>query len=168
MAWANDRWFFGTALLERQKVHLIRFDVSALMLALGCALMVGCATPEVGAPCMPEQIPDNGFNKNEAYVETSSVQCQTRVCLVYQLDGDPDDRCQQVICNPDDVTCVPHTCATRDQVEERVYCSCRCKAPSADFAQCDCPAGYSCKEILKGGGPGVQGSYCVNARTLNK
>lgn len=149
-------------------MHLIRLDVSALLLMAAGALVSGCASPEVGAPCMPEQIPDNGFNKNEAYVETSSVQCETRVCLVYQLDGDPDEFCHEVRCAVDDVNCVPHTCATRADIESRVYCSCRCKSPSADFAQCDCPTGYKCEEILKGGGPGVQGSYCVNASTLNK
>lgn len=147
-------------------MRLIRIVVSALLLVAGSALASACTTPEVGAPCMPEQIPENGFNKAEAYVETSSVQCETRVCLVYQLEGVPGD-CTPVTCAEDDPNCVERVCASEEEVRDRVYCSCRCKAPSADFAQCECPAGYTCEEILEEGGPGVQGSYCVNARTVN-
>ncbi len=58
------------------------------LLAFGPAA-VGCNAPGVGDPCTPENIPSDGFNGSEAYLETSSVQCRTRVCMVYQLQGDP-------------------------------------------------------------------------------
>ena len=55
------------------------------------AMLVGCRASGVGDPCAPEVVPEGGFNMAEAYLETSSVQCRTRVCMVYQLEGDPSE-----------------------------------------------------------------------------
>jgi hypothetical protein len=135
------------------------FSSSPLSAAIGVAvLMVGCATPPVGAPCLPEQIPESGFSAKEAYIESSSVQCETRVCLVYQLAGDPRD------------TCVPSTeperiCAEKSEVAERVYCTCRCDSKGSGFGECECPSGFSCVEVLSQGDRGVRGSYCVKSDT---
>jgi hypothetical protein len=101
----------------------------------------GCATG-VGDPCVPEQIPEGGFDENEAYIETSSVQCETRVCGVFKFEGDPRQQDQRI-------------------VEDRIYCTCRCKAPSKEFATCECPDDFECVEVLELGGKGVRGSYCV-------
>jgi hypothetical protein len=121
-------------------------------------LATGCSTPAVGAPCLPEQIPETGFSAKEAYIESSSVQCETRVCLVYQLAGDPRD------------TCVPsadgeRVCAEKSEVAERIYCTCRCDSQGSGFGECECPSGFSCVEVLSQGDRGVRGSYCVKSDT---
>jgi hypothetical protein len=118
----------------RKQPHLCLFGLLLLVSA-------GCATG-VGDPCQPEQIPEGGFAETEAYIETSSVQCETRVCGVFKFVGDPRT-------------------ADRRVVEDKIYCTCRCKAPDPDFAVCDCPDDFECQEVLDLGGPGVRGSYCV-------
>jgi hypothetical protein len=135
--------------------------------------LVGCSTPAVGAPCLPEQVPSDGFNESEAYIESSSVQCETRVCMVYKLDGAPDGsgiKCQPkpiTPCAATDKNCVtPVACATDEDVTARVYCTCRCQSPSSKFASCTCPSGYQCTPVLEQGSIGVRGSYCVRADTV--
>ena len=113
------------------------------LLGLVLAVSAGCATG-VGDPCTPEVIPDDGFKNSEAYIETSSVQCQTRVCGVFKYQGDP---------RHDDPR----------QVEKKIYCTCRCEAPDPRFGTCDCPDGFECQEVLDLGGPGIRGSYCVRS-----
>jgi hypothetical protein len=121
-------------------------------------LTQGCGTPAVGAPCLPEQIPDNGFDPREAYIETSSVQCETRVCMVYKLNGDPQDNC---------MASATKTCPTPAEVERSIYCTCRCDSGSTGFAECECPDGFSCVEVLNKGGPGVRGHYCVRSNSVS-
>lgn len=126
----------------------------------------GCATPAVGDPCLPEQVPETGFDDSEAYVESSSVQCQTRVCIVYHLGGDPRDGCtpsgDSTCVSTESMQCPPViTCASPEQIEERVYCTCRCDSGNTGFAECECPDGFSCVDVLEQGGPGVRGGYCV-------
>jgi hypothetical protein len=133
--------------------------IKALLLApLLLACLQACSTPAVGAPCLPEQIPETGFDKREAYIESSSVQCQTRVCMVYRLDGDP-----QKGCSPTDMK----RCPDQSEVERSVYCTCRCDSGNTGFAECECPDGFSCVEVLNKGGPGVRGGYCVRNDTVS-
>lgn len=121
-------------------------------------LLTGCPAPAVGDPCQPESVPCDtssgqcGFNSAEAYIEAGSVQCRTRVCMVYHLDGDPREGCE------------PADCASQDDVEKSVYCTCRCDAPDSDASTCECPDGFECTEILGLGGTGIQGSYCVKPK----
>jgi hypothetical protein len=135
--------------------------------ALVSALLFGCSTPAVGAPCLPEQVPEDGFAAQEAYVESSSVQCETRVCIVYQLAGDPRAGCVDVNPDPNDPLSVGHLCSSKDEIEKRVYCTCRCNSGNTGFAECDCPDGFSCVDVLEQGGPGVRGGYCVRDGTYN-
>lgn len=128
----------------------------AAVLCAWLALGGGCSTPAVGAPCLPEQIPEGGFSPKEAYIESSSVQCETRVCLVYQLAGDPRESCKAGSAS---------TCASQDEVAKRVYCTCRCNAQGSGFGECECPDGFSCEEVLTQGDRGVRGSYCVRNDT---
>ena len=101
-----------------------------------------------------------GFVATESYLETSSVQCRTRVCMVYQLRGDPRKPCDAFPSDPD--------CADPASINNRIFCTCRCRAPSdPDANVCDCPDGYTCTEILDLGGPGIQGSYCVKNEALS-
>jgi hypothetical protein len=104
--------------------------------------LFACNVPSgVGDPCDPESVPGGGFDPNEVYLETSSVQCRTRVCMVYKIDGLPSDS---------------------EANEERVYCTCRCDAPAdSNTPTCNCPTGFVCENILEQGGSGIQGGYCV-------
>lgn len=126
-----------------------RHRLIMLVCLFGIIAALGCSSAKVGEPCLPEQIPDDGFNSAETYIETSSVQCESRVCIVHQFQGHPDN------------------VADEEVLKERIHCSCRCAAPSADFDECDCPAGYTCKEVLEEGGPGNQGGYCINVKTAS-
>lgn len=136
-----------------------------LYVLFATALMsAGCQATGVGDPCTPENIPEGGFNASESYVETSSVQCRTRVCLVYELKGDPTHTPGETGCMPGVGDCVSDT-----DVAERVYCTCRCALPEGaqdmDTPLCTCPDGFECRPVLELGGPGIRGSYCVNADT---
>ncbi|MFZ1864327.1 MAG: hypothetical protein WAU39_08910 [Polyangiales bacterium] len=121
----------------------------------------GCSSSAVGDPCVPEQVPEGGFLPSETYLETSSVQCATRVCLVRELQGgnpggDPNNL-QEDDCPQGEATCV-----SAAEVERSVYCSCRCAAPAgSDLPTCGCPSGFTCEEVLETGGDGLRGSYCV-------
>lgn len=130
------------------------------------ALQVGCPAPPVGDPCKPEQIPAGGFSPTEAYVETSSVQCETRVCMVYRLGGHPD--CVGKTPVPNDPVCpTPESIpSSQAEVDRRIYCTCRCDAANDSFATCECPDDYQCIPVLELGGPGVEGSYCVRKGTF--
>ena len=132
-----------------------------LMGFVALALMAGaCSETGVGDACVPERVYEDGFSASETYLETSSVQCATRVCLVRELDGDPNkvvgenDVCDQ---DPPDPECV-----LASEVAEKVYCSCRCGAPAgSELPTCACPGGFKCEEVLETGGDGLRGSYCV-------
>jgi hypothetical protein len=142
------------------------------LLTVLAGVLAGCAEPAVGAPCLPEDIPETGFDKRESYIESSSVQCETRVCIVHQLDGDPREGCVQTgptVCPENDPTCVVATkCATEDDIEKSIFCTCRCDAADTGFAECDCPDGFGCQEILDRGGDGVRGGYCIRNSTIQK
>ena len=97
-----------------------------------------------------EQIPESGFDPFEAYIESSSVQCETRVCMVYHYEGDPKAN------------------ADSAEVDDRVYCTCRCNSADTGFSECDCPDGFSCVDVLEQGGPGVRGGYCVRNGTFTE
>ena len=130
--------------------NFLKLISCAALLSLG----VACSESAVGDPCVPEQVPEGGFLSSETYLETSSVQCATRVCLVRDLEGDPNIPCDE---NPDEPTC-----ADRSEIEDNVYCSCRCGAPEgSSLPTCGCPGGFVCEEILETGGDGLRGSYCV-------
>jgi hypothetical protein len=123
------------------------------------ALSFGCSASYVGDPCIPDNVPEGGFNEADVYVETSSVQCRTRVCLVYEFEGDPTN------VREDCETGAPD-CATEAAVDQGIYCSCRCAVPddvTVNLPLCECPSGFSCEEIVtvQSAGPGVRGSYCV-------
>ncbi|MCC7538697.1 MAG: hypothetical protein IT379_20900 [Deltaproteobacteria bacterium] len=122
--------------------------VLAGVLAGAVSAAAGCEAPGVGDPCTPENVPMGGFKETEVYLETSSLQCRTRVCLVYRFQG------------------VPSGLGMRTQDEEDgVYCTCRCAADQSGARLCECPDGYECREIFQTGGDGVRGSYCIKRGT---
>ena len=154
--------------LERIEAKCLR----VLGTVLAGAALFGCSTPAVGAPCLPEQVPESGFDDREAYIESSSVQCQTRVCIVYHLAGDPRKDCKPVPaptnCKMGDPGCVPgKVCALADATDESVYCTCRCDSGQTGFAECECPAGFACQPVLEQGSDGVRGGYCVKKKSIS-
>jgi hypothetical protein len=145
---------------------------SAALFTVG---LMGCSTPAVGAPCLPEQVPEDGFDESEAYIETSSVQCETRVCMVYQLKGAPSgsaacvEPSQCKTCPIGDTNCKADVCCAPEQeIDRRVYCTCRCDSGGGDFAECSCPTGFTCAQVLEQGNAGVRGKYCVRNGTINE
>ena len=144
-----------------------------LVVGFAAFAAMGCATPAVGDPCLPEQVPETGFDEREAYIESSSVQCATRVCMVFRLKGDPRPGCVErpmaANCDPSvDPDCTGGiSCADPDEIEKRIYCTCRCNSGDTGFAECECPDGFSCVDVLEQGGPGVRGGYCVRNGTFS-
>lgn len=106
-------------------------------LSLFALVLVGCVGDPVGDPCIPEQVPSD-LSSSETFLETSSAQCVTRLCIARGLRGDPRPDCTE-------------GCASEADVEQRVHCTCRCDGPNP----CLCPDGFVCEDIE---GPG---SYCV-------
>lgn len=121
------------------------------------ATVVGCTGSPIGDPCIPESIPEGGFDPREIYLETSSVQCRTRVCMVYRLSGDPENVC--------DATGNPAGCISQTTLNNQVYCSCRCsvgEGGEANTPLCACGDGFTCQDdVVTTGGVGVTGGYCV-------
>ena len=140
-------------------MRVFRTQAVMLIAAYAALLFFGaCGAPAVGDPCLPEQVPDDGFEISEAYIESSSVQCQTRVCMVWKLQGAPAGSAP---CVKD-----PTKCAPQADVDKKVYCTCRCDAGNSRFAECTCPSGYTCTPVLEQGSEGVRGSYCVLSETV--
>jgi len=125
-------------------------------------LTLACEAPGVGDPCRPEQVPPDGFRMAETYLETSSVQCRTRVCLVSGFEGDPTRSREECLAEGGaDCNELPPESA----IDDGVYCSCRCEAvPGSRTPTGECPSGFVCTEDLVNlGGEGIQGGYCVRA-----
>jgi len=147
-----------------QRSSLIRFAF-----ALACLGAIGCTDEGVGDPCIPEAIPCTadgkvcGYKNNEAYLEASSVQCKSRLCLVYKLDNGT----QMAVDSDPRVTCDPKNpvegCVSDKNLNDSVYCTCRCGTGGSKTKQelCDCPDGFQCRQVLTTGDPGIVGEYCV-------
>ena len=124
--------------------------------------------PLIGNACMPAQIPERGFLESEVTVESNGSQCERGACLVYHLEGDPLPDCLPKECPGEETNCVPRKCAAPMEVEDRMYCSCRCAAADPAVGTCACPAGFSCREVFAESGPGFDGSYCVKDGTFEE
>lgn len=130
---------------------------TVLAVVLGALTVAGCSVEAVGDPCTPENVPPGGFLPGEAYLETSSVQCRTRVCIVNDLEGDPTSICE-------DHDPPPAGCVGRAEYQNSVYCTCRCDGPAGAADFCECPEGFACTQVLSSGGVGIVGSYCVKPK----
>jgi hypothetical protein len=145
---------------------------SLYWIALGCVLAlgaIGCTDEGVGDPCTPETVPCDsdglncGYKASESYIEATSVQCKSRLCIVHKLDNQTEGMFgadPRKLCDDDPNV---DTCVDLEDLQKSVYCTCRCRT-TADGSKndlCDCPSGFSCTEILNLGGPGIVGSYCT-------
>lgn len=136
---------------------------------VGLALMglaaIACGDEGVGDPCTPETIPSkngmSGFERTESYIESNSVQCRSRLCIVHRLEGKESDSPAdpRFPCEDPRYANMP-TCVRADKLAQSVHCTCKCGGPKTS-EQCDCPSGFKCREILTLGGDGIRGSYCV-------
>lgn len=133
-----------------------RLILPLVVLLLGL-LTGGCATSGVGDPCQPGHpplasgqpscAPDAGcFNGGEIYIETRSLQCRTRVCMVYKWDE---------ASNNDSASRAAH-----------VFCTCRCGGEGDPASFCQCPDRFACATAFVAGEPGIRGSYCVRYEAL--
>lgn len=150
----------------------------AYLLMAGLCL-AGCTTSGVGDPCVLERLPESGSLRDQAYTETSSVQCRTRVCLLYDLRGNPRHVLGEDSCPCEDGTIPMLTdagtpsctlrfddCVVPDELEKHMHCSCRCGAlpgSTSSAPLCDCPSGYVCEGEVPHGGDGNEGLYCIHA-----
>jgi hypothetical protein len=137
-------------------VYFIRIAKSLLLLIAAGALTaaLGGCSEGVGDPCMPE-VENQVFSANDVYIEASSVQCETRVCGVFKFTGNPKQLLAQ---DPN----------SQSYIDEHVFCTCRCRAPSGSFSTCSCPDGFECSEdILKAAGEGLRGGYCVRTGIMD-
>lgn len=161
--------------------------VSASMVLAFGALAVACKAGGVGDPCIPNDefsADYGGATESGAQIEDRSFQCETRVCLVKHFRG-------RVTCpfgnaegrdtppNPaaysgSDVdecyvpgTTEPVNVPVNSQCKPRkddVYCSCRCDGEEANAKYCECPEGYTCKEVTRSLDPTLIApgdKYCV-------
>lgn len=113
----------------------------------------GGAVSGVGDPCVPDVVPAGGFAAGVTYLATGLAECETGVCLVRGLMGDPNNL-QEDSCPLGNATCV-----STSEVERSIYCSCRCDAGGA-VPTCDCPSGFMCEDISETGDARRLG-YCV-------
>lgn len=109
-----------------------------LLTALLLLSLTACQNHDIGAPCVPEQVPAGGFVAIDTYLETSSPQCETRLCLVRGLTGDPRPECQ------------PGTCVSDEDARDHVYCTSHCGDEGSS-----CPTGFTCEDT------GSLGGLCV-------
>jgi hypothetical protein len=144
---------------------------AAVAVALA-SFLPSCAARGVGAPCVPEVVPDvDGpggapatFDSQEIFVEASSAQCRTRTCVAFRLDGDPRRVVGTDSCPAGTDACVDRDVDIASPISAgRVFCSCRCSGNtgSADAPLCDCGEGFHCVESLRVGPTAVTGGYCV-------
>jgi len=86
---------------------------------------------------------------DETFLVANAPDCYTdQVCMVYEIEGDPGVDCQS-------------GCAPPEEVEARVFCSCRCDGEPGTGPFCACPSGFTCEDIIEIGPEDVRGSYCV-------
>ncbi len=135
------------------------------IVVIGLLGATGCATETVGDPCAPGRPgnqpcspgrADGGagcFLGTEIYIETQSLECRSRICLVYRYNESTD--------------------TNGAERPKHVYCTCRCGVPPSLASTteasvlCQCPDTYSCISIAgEQYNEGVRGSYCVRTSTV--
>lgn len=138
----------------------------------------GCEPEGIGDPCTPEREDDatfGGFDEREVNVESTSLQCRSRLCLVNHFRGRvscPTGAACEVPGTHDAVTATtPPQCADRG-ADATVYCSCRCANEAGETNDganyCSCPDGFTCEQLVPKIGSrneGLTGGYCIKRGT---
>lgn len=132
--------------------------MKALYFTFGLLLpgFAACQPAGVGDPCdpisCPSPPPENlsewlrcDWEKTEIYLEGRSLQCRTRVCMVFRVDKNYQDPVLEDIQGP--------------------YCTRPC-GPGATYEEC--PAGYCCMQIITAGDSQAAGRYCVKKDDITK
>jgi len=145
--------------------------LAALVTILGASLFGGCEAPAVGDPCKPAVVPEGGFQRTEVYLESPSLQCRTRVCIVNHYRGD-------LVLSPlqgDGIEEHEEPCGEDcgwSGIEDRIYCTCKCGVTAGGDPQTitceECPDGYECCPVFSIGGEGFKGDYCVRKKTCEQ
>jgi hypothetical protein len=135
------------------------------------------------------------MNVGETYFQYGNTQCATDLCLVNHFQGRvtcPYGQSNQAATTGDDPSpqyqseqgyChVPGTTDQANRVKlavppqltgrppsDAVYCSCRCALPDGGPAECACPTGFDCIELMRAVASAnpypYAGSYCVKTGT---
>lgn len=171
---------------------IVRSTSSKLCLLIAALFGVAasaCEAGGVGDPCIPEDEYSQdfpGYSVTEVNVESSSFQCETRVCLAAYFNGRvscPYGQSGGVTPGSDTGCKVPGTSDpvipdVQAQLKERqrddaVYCSCRCDGPDKGARYCECPSGFACRPLVpesfvEGASAQLSGSYCVKDGTFIK
>lgn len=174
-------------MIKRPLIATAATCFSVILVGAG-TLGTGCKATGVGDPCIPEQEYDvafSGFDARQVVTESSSFQCQTRLCLVNHFQGrvscpkgqdkdgaaPPSAQACTVPGTADAVTgpvdapvtkgkCVASQCADRT-ADNAVYCSCRCAnadGKTDDGANyCTCPDSFACTQLVAATGKGNEG-----------
>jgi hypothetical protein len=125
----------------------------------------GISASRVGSACEPEQVPEGGFDVQEAYLEFGNSACGVGdACLVYRVAGDPRVACRSKpgACSASDPGCTGAArCADATDVQARVHCSCRCDGPAGQGSFCACPESFTCAPVIEQGPAQHVGSYCT-------
>jgi hypothetical protein len=175
-------------------VRGVRIGLAICVLGASALLgTVGCKPGGIGDPCIPEdEYTENfsGFALGEVNVETRSLQCESRVCLVNHFRGrvscphgqteadlalDPGapERCRIPGTDGSQLTDavsvpVPARQPERDP-DAAVYCSCRCDGPDPEARYRKCPSGFACEPLIDDLSLGFDrqliGSYCIRRGT---
>lgn len=173
----------------------IRAIIASVLVASSVPHLTGCRAGGVGDPCIPEDEYEptfSGYSLGEVNIETRSIQCETRVCLVNHFQGrvscpygqseedlglDPTDPARCRVPGTDgaqagDAVTVPVKAWLPARTpEDAVYCSCRCDGPDKDTKYCDCPSGFSCEPLIDDLGFSEDreliGSYCIRKGTAH-
>jgi hypothetical protein len=109
------------------------------------------SSARVGTPCRPSAVPTGGFSAAESYLLRDEASCAADACLVRGLQGDPGADCDAGTTG----------CPTEAEVEDHVYCTCRCDSADTGQPTCACPEGFRCEAEFTFGGSGLRGSYCA-------
>lgn len=122
-----------------------------------CASPAPTASSRIGAACVPDITPLQGFDSQDVYLENTSRACNLGSCLVFHLAGSTDPECGIDMTQP--------VCASARALRERAFCSCRCGPAGQGGAKpCTCPDDFRCVPSVVALGP-FAGSYCVPAGT---
>ncbi|HVJ22126.1 MAG TPA: hypothetical protein VM686_42260 [Polyangiaceae bacterium] len=166
---------------QHSRAHraLTRSVATLLICSLPAGLLsVGCDSGNVGDPCTPDaeySLNFAPFSVREVYLESRSLQCATRLCLVNHFQGRvscplgqaSSDDPERVCTTPDGAERIEGEVPAWDldrSAERSVYCSCRCDGPDPDGRYCECPSGFECQKLAPEVGfenRELAGSYCI-------